>query len=226
MATVTLATLETRARERADMVGSSFVSQAELQQLLTASAQKLHGLLAQKFGDDYLFSTYNVSTTAGTSSYAMPSDFFKLLAVELDINGRPQDLKPFMLKERNHHRNNVFDTVLRLPRYRLMGNNLVIYPAPSDARTLTVYYVPELTLAAGLIPAAGVTFPNGWEELIILDAARKMLMKEESDVREITAEVQNLVAEIEAAAADRDAGAPQQAVDVEAQESDPLVDFW
>lgn len=79
------------------------------------------------------------------------------------------------------------------------------------------------TLAAGAQSSAGQTsldVPNGWERYVVLYTAKRMLLKEESDVREIDATLRKWDAELEQIKADRDAAFPQQAVDMD------MVDVW
>jgi hypothetical protein len=54
---------------------------------------------------------------------------------------------------------------------------------------------------------------NGWDEYIIVDAARKILRKEEADTAEIEQDLQRLLNRIEAEAANVDVGQPQSAAD-------------
>jgi hypothetical protein len=150
MAAVTLTTLRARARERADQVNSTFVpdSATGIDALINEGAQELHDLLATKFGCDYLVSSKSFMTVAGQSSYALPSDFLKLLGVDLTVNGQDVDLKLFTFKERNVYKRLVNGALgLALPRYRLEGSVLRLYPAPSGAFSATVHYVPTLQVS-------------------------------------------------------------------------------
>ena len=56
---------------------------------------------------------------------------------------------------------------------------------------------------------------NGWEELVVLDAARKALLKEESDTSGVEREIAMLVGRIEVEAQNRDAAAPATVSDVQ-----------
>jgi len=55
---------------------------------------------------------------------------------------------------------------------------------------------------------------NGFEEYIIIDAAIKCLIKEESDVSVLLAQKQQIMQRIEAMASNRDAGEPERVTDV------------
>lgn len=221
MATVTLATLRTRARERADMVNSTFVTDDELARYLTASAQVVHGLLAQKFEEDYTVSTASVNV-ATTGIGTLPTDLLKLLGVEYTLNGKVIPMKRFNRRERNFFRNSQGDLYSGNLRYRQQGTSLLVYPPPSATLAVTVLYIPEMALTGGLI--VSTSFPNGWEEWCVLDAAERMLTKEESDVSEVRAQKNFLWEVINQAAENRDAESPAQVVDMEAIDCDPLVD--
>ena len=54
--TVTLTTLRSRVRERADMVGSSFIADAAtgLDAWINEANQKLHGMLVDAMGEEYV----------------------------------------------------------------------------------------------------------------------------------------------------------------------------
>ena len=82
---VTLTTLRARVRERADMVGSSFVADAAtgLDAWIHEGWQQLYGKLIDAMGDEYVESKAALSLTAGVSDYALPSDFFKLYGIDL-----------------------------------------------------------------------------------------------------------------------------------------------
>lgn len=224
MASVTLTTLRARARERADMVNSTFITDAatSLDALINEGVQELHELLIEHYGENYSVSSSSTSTVAGTSTYALPSDFFKLLGVDLALSSTDTyDLKRFNWKERNVFKGASQWGALTLPQYSLEGSNLRVYPAPAGVYTLTIWYVPMLALLAN--GSDTVNFPNGWERYVVLAAAIKALKKEESNTQDLERELNILKADIIARAENRDTGAPNQAVDQEA--IDETV-FW
>lgn len=216
MASVSLTQLIASARTRADMVGSLFVSDAEFTVFLNKSLDELYDLVLQKFGDDYYVASSAIATVAGTSTYALPSDFYKLLGVELTLSGEVRDLKKFEFKERNAYRNAV-GSGAELPRYRLEGSNLRLYPAPASVMAGTLWYVPQrVALATG---ADAVNFPGGWEEYAVIDAAIKALVKEESDISALQLAKTEMLRRIESASENRDAGEPERVTDVQRTDS-------
>lgn len=224
MAAVTLTTLRARARERADMTGSSFVTDAanSLDAFINEGVQELHELLALKWGDRYRVSSSVLTTIANTSSYALPADFFHLLGVDLVVDGKTLSLEPFIFQERNALKNSsLVITGHPLPRYALEGDNLRLYPAPTSVRTGTIWYVPTSALLVAGIDT--VNFPNGFERYIVLYAAIACLKKEESDASSLEAELLRLREKLDQAAEHRDANAPQSAVDIDLLDD---VDLW
>ncbi len=222
MAAVTLVTLTGRAREKADMVGSTFVTDAadSLWAFVNEGVQELHELLVESFGADYAVSTSALTTVAGTEAYALPSDFYKLLGVDLTIAGKSRDLKKYNFKKRNLYRNIVGT---QIPRYRVDGAYLRLLPAPSAVYTGSILYAPTTPLLAAT--GSTVNFPNGWERYVVLHAAMCCLRKEESDHTGVEREKLGLRGHIIQVAANRDAGEPEQAVDVEAGDVEYLDYF-
>src|SRR5690606_33321761 len=117
--TVTVAQLIARVRGRADTVGSSFVSDATLSDWINEGHQKLHGMLVEAFGEEYMYDLANFTTVAGQIDFAVPCCFYKLYSVDLEINGKIRALKPFSRAERNTYRN--IDGSGVVPMYSLSG---------------------------------------------------------------------------------------------------------
>lgn len=208
MASVTLTTLRTRVRERADMVGSSFVADSAtgLDAWINEANQKLHGMLVEALGEEYVSSTSNFNT-AGTD-ITLPTGFFKLYGVDLEYHGLRRTLMPYTRNERNLYR----EANNSVPRYALIGSAIRLYPVPESGLSGTILYAPEATVLSGASDA--VNYPNGWERFIVLDAAIQALLKEESDVRGLMAERNAVVTEIEQAKENRDLAMPKRVTDM------------
>ena len=213
MATVTLTTLRSRVRERADMAGSNFVADTAtgLDAWINEANQKLHGMLVDALGEEYVSSSSALATVADTSDYALPTGFFKLYGVDLTIAGYIRALLPYNRMERNAYRNDQ-NYGWHIPRYSIVGSYLRIYPTPTSVLSGTIYYAPEATvLTAG---TDSVSYPNGWERFIVLDAAIQALLKEESSVTALIQERDAVVREIAQTKENRDLASPKQVVDV------------
>lgn len=211
MATVTLATLRTKARTRADMTNSPFVSDTELTEIVNSSWSELYDILVGAF-EDYAVSSTTLSLVAGTDTYALPSDFYKLRGCDLVVGAGAGDyatLSRFEWSERDRYSNQwsaAYTANGHALRYCIQGSNLVFAPVPTAAHSVRLWYVPERTALA--VDADTLTVTPGWEEYIALDAAIQMLLKEESDVSAHMARKEALRQRIVGMAPKRDADAP------------------
>jgi hypothetical protein len=207
MATVTLLDLRTRARQRADMESTGFISDSELNTYINSSYAELYDLLVSKFGSDYFVSSpYTFTTSANVDQYPLPSGFYKLLGVDFKISGTNwRTLKRFEFSDRNI--SGIWDVYnTELIRYRLLGSNILLSPVPTGACQLRAWYIPlPDVLANDTDSFSGL---NGYEEYVIIDAAIKMLTKEESDTSALRADKAAMKKRIEDMADSRDVGSP------------------
>lgn len=219
MATVTLTTLRTRVRERADMVGSSFVADAAtgLDAWINEANQKLHGMLVEALGEEYSSTTFSFTTVASQSDYTLPNGFYKLYGVDLTHHGLVRSLRRYERPERNVYRELYPEA---LPRYSLVGNVLRLYPVQQAGLAGSILYAPEATVLVN--GSDSVTYPNGWERYIVIDAAIQALLKEESSVSGLVNEREAIVREIRDAKENRDMASPKYVVDTSLNDLDVL----
>ena len=185
----TLASLRLQAQQRADMENSTFLSPTEWNVLINASATELYDVLTTVY-EDYFQDSSTFTTSSGVSKYALPSDFYKMLGLDQNTGASvPVTCTPFQFAERN----------------RFIDYN-------SPGQTFEVFYVP----ACPLLVADSDTFDgvNGWEEYIVIDAALKALIKEESPVGDLGATKLAIKKRIEESAPNRDAGMGNRVTDV------------
>jgi hypothetical protein len=218
MASVTLTTLRSRVRERADMVGSTFVTDAgtSLDAFINSACDELYDLLVTKF-QDYFTTSATVSLTAGTDTYALPPTYFKTLGVDILDGSIYRSLQKFEFAERNQYAGVNANPLTRM-RYQARGSNLVFHPAPAVSGTAKHWFIPLRTQMS----AESDTFDpisDGWVEFVVVAAAIRCLAKEESDVSALMAEKGELKRRIEEAAANRDVGGPARVVDVDSTTS-------
>lgn len=212
--TVTLSSLRDQAKQRADMVYSSFLLDAEWNQNINNSWYELYDLLIGAYGNDYYTSTQTISIISGTSSYALPANHYKTLGVDYVVSSTEKyPLDRYTLRDRNRN-NNSFSRRAYSPdyQYRISGGNIVIMPTPNVSGTLEHLYIPvAVTMTSDSDEIDGV---NGFEEFIVVDAAIKALQKEESDVTVLLQQKAYLIKRLEEMAEDRDAGDPERVTDV------------
>jgi len=233
MATKTLSAMRTEIANRVNFTvpasSGTFITISEANAMINASIAELYDLITQKFGNDYFVKdpAYTFPLVSGTESYALPSDFFKLLGVDFQLSSDEAiTLKPFMFSERNQYTRSIVRglTNAEFMRYRIRAGKLWFSPKPSSTNTITVWYVPLPTT----LSADGDTFDgyNGWEEYVITDVCIKFLGKEESDASTFIGAKQALITRIEEAAGNRDAGSSARITDVQRIGFESDQGFW
>jgi hypothetical protein len=222
MRTATLAQLRLDAKRRADMENGTFISDAEWDRLINQSITEYYDIVTQKFSDDYYYAKLNIQFVAGQDEYDLPTDFYKLLGVDLLISGDPTaataqwaTVKRYEHSDRNYFNNLVVRNALGVQpvRYRLQGNKIVIKPVPTTSgQYFRILYNPAFVdLVAD---DDEFDFVSGWEELPVIDAAIKALTKEESPTDSLMIQKQMLIKRIEEAAENRDANMPARVSDM------------
>jgi len=204
MATFTEADLRTRARRRADMENSSFVTDAEIQDYLNSSIAELHDFMVKSY-EDYFVSEQVYNVPLATGGVNLPDDFYKALGVDYSSGGVTSTLRAFSFSERNIY-NTPVAVIDRLaqPMYKIEGSKLKLIPTNSQTGSITLYYVPLPTQFSTTVTEIETVIP-GYEEFIVVATAIRMLMKEESDIGPLAAERQLLENRIIRALAPRDA---------------------
>lgn len=223
MATRTLSVLRDRCKQRANMENSDFVTDAEWNSYINYSISELRDALASKVGDDYFATSQDISLNSSTDVYALSTDFYKVLWVELlCTDGYYRKMARFEISEMN---SSAHVAALAIPeiRYRLRGNNIWLNPQSAlGGRSIRVWYVPLLTeLSSDSDTVDGF---NGWDEFIILKSARKALVKEEQDVSDIDTELMVIYQRIESMAENRDQAQPMRIQDTEYSKS--CINVW
>jgi hypothetical protein len=145
---VSLASLRLQAQQKADMVNSQFVTTREWNQYLTNSYKELYDLLIAAYGNDYFVQTpYLFASDGVNNQFALPSDFYKILGLDLVLTTTPQgciSLKRFNFNERNKLSYPAVQTYYGSNlRYRLAGNFIFFEPTPTTGQNFQLWYVPE-----------------------------------------------------------------------------------
>jgi hypothetical protein len=220
MAAVTLATLRTRSRERADMPVAGFIADSAtgIDAFINEGVQRLHEKLVEAFASDYV-EKQATFTCNGSDAVTLPVDFYKLLGVDLNSSdGTIVTLQPFPRGMRNVYKNSVNDGLGYKTRFKLSGpTTLRLLPAPTSGTTGVIWYNPIATVLVNTNDT--VDFPNGWERYVVLYTAMQMKMKQESSVTELQNELLKMELELREIADRRDLSAPSHAVDIEAVEA-------
>ncbi len=208
---------------KADKLQSQFLTDDEWNFNINQSSFRLYDLLITKFGDNYFAAPALQFNTTGAAIYALPNGsnysgapaLYKLSGVDAGINASSNQwftLPRYNFIDRNRYAtlqlSGTVQSIYGLA-YIVMGSNLEFIPLPTVAQIIQLRYVPmmqQLLQDADMLPFS----ISGWSELVIVDAAIKALVKEESydQVAALINERSELLARIETTAANRDVGQP------------------
>jgi hypothetical protein len=151
---VTRSTLRDRIRQRANLEShTTFVTDAEVNDSINEVCTELYDMLVAQSPPDYYSAETTITTTSGTLSYALASDFYKLRAVWVDEgNGERRALTQFNEQE------------------------FQAYRPPDSVYSVIVRYIPNFTTLSS--DGATIDCINGFDELLVLSAAIKLLFKD------------------------------------------------
>jgi len=188
MPTATLLDLRTRARQRANMENSTFVTDAELNRLVNTHHFRLYNTLA--IAVPYYYSKdFAITTVAGQIPYPLPPDFRSAQVV-------------YAVEQADQYR----------PLRNLTDFQRNVYRAPAGTYSVSLRYTPMPTpLVADADTLDGFA---GYDEFIVAALARDLILKEEGDVGTLIDEMSQLKAEI-VATLPRDQGQPEYVTEVE-----------
>lgn len=148
--TKTLQQLITNSSDRAEIDN---LTDAEWTVWINDGLLRLRDLLIAT-NQGYFESSHTFTTVVDQEEYALPSDFLRLLAAEIqDDQGYWYNLEPYRHGDRNVLRNmDAAYSLKRMPRkYGIRGTNISLLPEPQEAgRTVRLRYVPVPTLLSAL----------------------------------------------------------------------------
>jgi hypothetical protein len=220
---ITLADIRLQARQRADMVESKFVSDSELTNYVNASLAELHDLLIAAFCEEYYMNEVEFTAVPGQIEYDLPNGtnydgapkLYKLRGVDIRIENQAWiTVKRFNFNRRNADTTAYVFNLLGLPylEYRLVGSKIRFNRTPEALNQFRMWYYPVVT------PLVNDTDEfedvNGFIEYVVVDAAIKMLQKQEDDVAVLMAQKEALKARIKTMAQNRDANEPESVSDI------------
>lgn len=230
---ITVQTIVDTAIDLADMRNSQFVDQSgtagtELIRYVNLAYRDLYNQIVQT-NEHYFSTTSIINVVGGTDSYALPSDFYKLDGVDLQVDalsGRFLTLRPFMFAERNKFRsglafsNSPYGQVFK---YLLAGSNIRFLPIPSLNATVQLWYTPNPTVVTAFTDSLQVVV--GGDEYMSLFIAAAMLIKEESDATAINGKRREVLDQLKTALRNRDQGAPKYITDESSINAGALYPF-
>lgn len=239
---INLGYLRYQSKLRADKLRSQFLTDDEWNFNINQSAKRLYDLLITKFGEKYFLAqpvqipTTDFVTSVGMAYVALPNGtlygnapaFYKLSGVDVSVN--PGNGQWFTLPKFNWIDRNRYST-LQLSgtvsstwgfAYCDNGSNVWFIPNPNAGLYVQLWYIPLMTEM--LLDTDMMDFSvSGWSEIVIVDAAIKALVKEESydQAQALASERTGLIDRIQETAANRDVGQPNTVSNTRARAGDP-----
>lgn len=218
---VTLAEIKTQCRQRADMENSEFVSDSELVSYINNSIAELHDLLIAAYNEEYYMEELEFPSVANQRKYALPADFYKLRGVDFKLGQNEwSTVKRFNFNRRNDDESgfSVRRALVPYLSYRLVGSDVMFSRVPDQNTTFRIWYYPRAVKLAADTDVYDDF--NGYIEYVIIDAAIKMMQKEESDVRVLASQKAAMKERIETMAKNRDSNEPDSVTDVYAENTE------
>jgi hypothetical protein len=221
--TTTRLELRTRAKLRADMENTAFVSDSEWNHYINQGNSELYDLIVTVYEDYFVTKAPTFTDDRADGIYTVSdvitaNNVYKILGVDMGVNGSTVRLKKFSFAERNMYDSNIATLYgFENHRWHYQGATIRIIPANASNNVITVWYIPETPLLendTGVGGTVEAVYNRGWEEYIVIYAARKALLKEESNTNKLDDELLMLGATIQAFAANREAGESSRIVDV------------
>lgn len=180
---VTLTDLLTRVRQRADMENSNFCSDDEITHYINDEIFDMYARMVN-VDDGKLFATVSPTLVkVGNNAYQLPSNFMRLVDVNIYTGSRwvpayeadPQDYLSLQTRQYTGD----YDVRYFLQLNQDQGRyELFLFPSKLVAN-IGVRYIkeaPRLTVGTDTLK-----WPSNWHETVVLGAAVKCLVKEESD---------------------------------------------
>lgn len=217
---ITVTNLVLAIRERADQVGSSFVSDAEIIRMISASWGELYMLLVKAYPERFMLE--QVITADGVDgNYAVEATYLATLGVSYrrSATSGQWPLARLGLSEIPLWQNQTG----RALRYAVVGSNVALFPNPPNGQVYVHVYLPvPVNLSVGTESIDGEA---AWEQFIVCDVAGKIAQKEESEHRGHFAERDRIRARIEEEALMREVLEPRRVEGVADQYFDD-AEIW
>lgn len=235
---INLGYLRYQAQLRSDKLNSQYLTTDEWNFNINQSANELYDILVDKYGEDYFFAPPLETTLTGAAYYAVPNGsnysavpaLYKLNGIDASVGGIWVPMARANWSDRDKYNYLAGQSgALCSPyqmSYRQMGSNLFFFPSNSNL-TVRIWYVPMLTQMLADTDMLPFSI-SGWSEFVIVDAAMKAMIKEESFEKwnALAAIKVALMERIEITAANRDVGQPNTISNTRSTMGDPGFAGW
>lgn len=226
MAIVTLANLRNSARVRSDLRVSSIFSDGDFNDAINGSISEVYDLQVLAWGENAFLTSSVFPLVSGQQLYTVPQNLYKIFGVDwAQAAGNPYiTMENYEFNERNRL-NSVNLNISTYPggtnmRYCYYGSSnnglsqsLSFMPIPNAANQIQLWYVPSPTPLVN--DSDSFNFYAGFDEYVILDAAIKACVAEETDVSMFMAQKSALYERLRDSITHKDVNNSHSVTDVE-----------
>lgn len=170
------------------------VSTADILDFVRRGAQKLAGLIQQYRADEqYLTLSTTLSTVAGVPVISLPANCQDVvrLGMVLDNGDREIPLEVAPLDE--WQAESYFWDSNTIPKYRVIGNTITLFPTPQSVRTINAYYTVGFTVATS---ADVLALRPNWDEYIVNFCNILVRRRQEKDASDFRADLAQTTQEL------------------------------
>lgn len=171
---VTLTGLIDIVRTRGDYLSSLTFTPAYLTKEIQAAWRELYELIADTH-QGWWDKNGTITTVALQAYLALPSDCWRVQAVDVLVGSEYRSLRQVGFKDRNRYG----ATTAQPDAYRLSVRGLELFATPNAAYTLRVHYTPIVTT----FDDSGIQL-FGWEEYIVESALLRLAERSEKPIQE------------------------------------------
>jgi hypothetical protein len=181
MGTETLATIRESVRTLGDYPRTPKYDDTFVNKQIQAGYAELHEVVADSH-EGWWDKDGTVTTVANQAFIALPSDCWRVQAVDLVLGSCPSPLVRVGIDARNRYGSSSNQPAA----YRLSSRGLELYPTPNAVYTLKVLYTPKVT---PLEEDTEVEFMNMWDEYVIQYAIMQCHQRSERSIQECWAKL-------------------------------------
>jgi hypothetical protein len=192
----------------------TLITSAMVLDYMKRGAQKLAALIQQNGADQqYLTLDTTLAITANSPIVSLPVNTLDIIRVAIITSGSQECmLEPADVGAWDPNPGLLTSLDLAVPRYSVQGNTITLYPTPTNAGTLHVYYTVGFTVTA---TSDYLALRPNWDEFIVNWANTMIRMRQEKDAADFVyarKEAENaIVSQLK-----RDRAGPRQIRDVRA----------
>jgi hypothetical protein len=142
------------------------ISTALILDFVKRSAQKCYAIAQRAGADQHYFTTNStLATVANVATVSLPTNAQDVVRVAMvDPSGREVKLDPASLDNWDPATQGTSTYLDYVPRYRVIGSTITLFPTPTAVRSLRVYYTIGFTVSATGDSLAMRPF---WDEYIV-----------------------------------------------------------